>query len=49
MGFPAIGNNGFGVSSDKGLKRVPREGPPTRMMAVVEPADADLEMEKLLS
>lgn len=32
-GRPAIGNNGLGQFKERGLKRVPLEGPPTRITA----------------
>lgn len=34
MGRPATGNKGLGTSSESGRKRVPREGPPTRITAL---------------
>lgn len=33
MGRPATGKSGLGELSESGLKRVPLEGPPTRMTA----------------
>jgi hypothetical protein len=41
-GRPAIGKSGFGQLSERGRKRVPLEGPPTRMTAF----DSDIQLQK---
>jgi hypothetical protein len=41
MAWPATGNSGLGSSMDNGRKRVPREGPPTRMTALVDPDERE--------